>query len=110
VHAAQQAMQLGAKVLTLSDSSGFILDRAGFNAEKIAYIKELKFVQRGRIAEYCKHYDAEFHAGVSPWVIPADIAMPCATQNELQLPDAQALATNGCRYVIEGANMPSTMD
>jgi glutamate dehydrogenase (NADP+) len=110
VYAAEQAMQLGAKVMTLSDSSGFILDKAGFTPEKLAFVKELKFVQRGRISEYCKHFDAEFHAGVNPWVVPGEVALPCATQNELHLADAQALATNGCRYVIEGANMPSTMD
>jgi glutamate dehydrogenase (NADP+) len=109
VHAAEKAMQLGAHVLTLSDSSGFIYDKAGFTPEKLAFVKQLKFQERGRIQQYCEHFDAEFHPGQKPWVIAADIALPCATQNEIALADAQNLVSNGCKYVVEGANMPTSM-
>lgn len=110
VYAAEKAMQMGAIVTTLSDSGGFIYDKNGFTAEKLAYIKELKFNERSRIQKYCDHFEADFYLGQKPWGIPAEIALPCATQNEIQLDDARTLIANGCRYVIEGANMPTAID
>lgn len=108
IHAAEKALQKGARVLTMSDSSGFIFDRAGLDAQKLACIKQIKQVERGRIKEYCKHFDAEYHAEQRPWSVPTDIALPCATQNELSSEDARKLIENGCKYVAEGANMPCT--
>jgi glutamate dehydrogenase (NADP+) len=110
VHAAEKAMELGAIVTTLSDSGGFLHDEQGFTPEKLACIKKLKFHDRGRLQEYGQYFDAEFHPGKKPWLVPADIALPCATQNEIQLSDATTLIQNGCRYLVEGANMPTTMD
>jgi glutamate dehydrogenase (NADP+) len=110
VYAAEKAMQMGAIVNTLSDSSGFIYDKNGFTYEKLEYIKQLKFIDRGRIEKYCDHFEAEFHAGKKPWGMPADVALPCATQNEIQLEDAKALVANGCKYLVEGANMPTSID
>ena len=108
-HAAEKAMRLGAKVVTLSDSAGFIYDPDGFTEEKIQYVKLLKNVYRGRIKEYADKYPtAQYFAGARPWGIKCDIALPCATQNELNGADAQALVDNGCFCVAEGANMPST--
>ena len=107
IYAAEKAIQLGAKVLTLSDSSGFILDRQGIHAEKLAFIKDLKIKRRARISEYTNMFEAEFHEGKTPWHIEADIAIPCATQNEILLEDAKALVKNGCIAVVEGANMPT---
>lgn len=110
-HAAEKAMQLGAKVVSLSDSNGSIYDPEGFNEEKIAYVKKLKNVIRGRIKEYVKQYpNARYIEGKRPWGIPCDIAMPCATQNEIELEDAKQLVANGCYCVCEGANMPTTPD
>lgn len=107
VYAAEKAVQLGAKVLTLSDSSGFIHDRDGLDKEKLEFVKELKFQQRGRISAYAEHFrGAEFHEG-KPWKIPADIAMPCAMQNEITLEDARMLIQNQCLALVEGANMPT---
>ena len=107
--AAQKAMRLGAKVLTLSDSDGFIYDPEGLNEEKMAYVMELKNVRRGRIKEYVtKYLQAQYFAGERPWKIACDIAMPCATQNEIEKQDAENLIKNGCFCVTEGANMPST--
>ena len=107
--AAQKAMRLGAKVLTLSDSDGFIYDAEGLNEEKLAYVFELKNVRRGRIKEYVTKYpQAQYFAGERPWKIACDIAMPCATQNEIEKADAENLLKNGCFCVTEGANMPST--
>ena len=107
--AAQKAMRLGAKVLTLSDSDGFIYDAEGLNEEKMAYVMELKNVRRGRIKEYVTKYpNAQYFAGERPWKIACDIAMPCATQNEIEKQDAENLINNGCFCVTEGANMPST--
>ena len=109
--AAQKAMRLGAKVLTLSDSDGFIYDPEGLNEEKMAYIFELKNVRRGRIKEYASKYpQAQYFAGERPWRIACDIAMPCATQNEIEKADAENLIKNGCFCVTEGANMPSTLE
>ena len=108
-YAAQKAMRLGAKVLTLSDSDGFIYDPEGLNEEKMAYVFELKNVRRGRIKEYVSKYpNAQYFAGERPWKIACDIAMPCATQNEIEKGDAENLIKNGCFCVTEGANMPST--
>jgi glutamate dehydrogenase (NADP+) len=107
--AAEKCIQLGAKVLTLSDSSGYIFDQDGIDEEKLAFLMELKNVQRGRIHQYVAHYPkATFHAGKTPWEVPCDIALPCATQNELNEKDAKLLVQNGCHCVGEGANMPST--
>jgi len=107
-YAIEKATQLGAKVVTASDSSGYIYDPAGIDAEKLAYLIELKTVTRGRIKEYAEKYDCEFVAGKTPWGVKCDIALPCATQNELHGEDAKALVSNGCFCVAEGANMPST--
>ena len=107
--AAQKAMRLGAKVLTLSDSDGFIYDPEGLTEEKMAYVFELKNVRRGRIKEYVTKYPlAQYFAGERPWKIACDIAMPFATQNEIEKADAENLIKNGCFCVTEGANMPST--
>ena len=107
-YAAEKATQLGGKVVTLSDSNGFIYDPSGINAEKLARVMELKNVKRGRISEYVQKFGGEFHQGQTPWNIPCDIALPCATQNELNGNDAVALTNNGCLAVAEGANMPCT--
>src|SRR5690606_19751407 len=110
-YAAEKALQIGAKVLTLSDSSGYIFDKDGINEEKLAYVMDLKNVKRGRISEYTEKYpSATFHEGKTPWEVPCDIALPCATQNELNGEDAKLLLKNGCMCVSEGANMPSTKD
>lgn len=109
--ACQKATQLGAKVVTLSDSEGYIFDEAGIDASKLAWVMELKNVRRGRISEYVKQYpSAKFVAGKRPWEVKADIALPCATQNELNGEEAKTLIANGVRCVAEGANMPSTPD
>ena len=107
-YACQKATELGAKVVAMSDSSGFIFDSDGINQEKLSFIKNLKNIKRGRIKEYADHYGCEFHEGQRPWVIKCDIALPCATQNELNKEEAQLLVDNGCICVSEGANMPST--
>jgi len=110
-YAAEKAISLGAKVLTMSDSSGFIYDSEGINEEKLFFIMDLKNIKRGRISEYVKKYpNATFNKGNNPWAVPCDIALPCATQNELDKRDAEALISNNCICVSEGANMPSTMD
>ncbi len=108
-YAAEKATQLGAKVVTMSDSGGFIYDKDGIDADKLQFIMELKNERRGRISEYVDQYSgAEYHEGKTPWNIKCDIALPCATQNELDKEDAQALVNNGCMCVGEGANMPCT--
>ena len=110
-YAAQKATQLGAKVVTLSDSSGYIHDPEGISPEKLEYVMELKNIFRGRIKEYAEKYpSATYYPGERPWGVKCDIAMPCATQNELNGDEAQALVDNGCMCVAEGANMPSTPD
>jgi len=106
--ACEKATQLGAKVVTLSDSSGYIYDKDGIDAEKLAFIMELKNVKRGRVKEYAEHFNCEFFEGQRPWEIQCDIALPCATQNELNGEEAAKLLANGCICVSEGANMPST--
>ncbi|ADV48522.1 Glutamate dehydrogenase (NADP(+)) [Cellulophaga algicola DSM 14237] len=108
-YAAEKALQLGAKILTLSDSQGYIYDKDGIDTEKLEYVMDLKNNQRGRISEYAAKYaSATFHAGKTPWEVSCDIALPCATQNELSGDDAKILIKNGCICVAEGANMPST--
>ncbi len=109
-YAAEKCMDLGAKVLSLSDSGGSIYDEAGLDREKLAYVMDLKNNKRGRIREYAEKYDAEYLEGARPWKIKCDIALPCATQNELELEDAQALVANGCMAVAEGANMPTSIE
>ncbi len=107
--AAEKSIQCGAKVVTLSDSNGYIYDPSGLTPEKLAYITELKEIRRGRISEYTKQYpEARFFEDEKPWGVKCDIALPCATQNELDESDARKLIANGCKYVAEGANMPST--
>ena len=106
-YACQKATELGAKVVTLSDSSGYIYDDKGIDAKKLAFIMELKNVRRGRVKEYAEKFDCEFHPG-RPWSVNCDIALPCATQNELSKDEAKNLVANGCILVSEGANMPST--
>ena len=100
--------QLGGKVVSLSDSAGTIHDKDGINAEKLAFVMELKNVKRGRISEYAKKFGAQYLDGQNPWSIPCDCAFPSATQNEISGADAAALVKNGCKLVAEGANMPST--
>ena len=100
--------EFGGKVVTLSDSSGFIHDPAGIDAEKLAWVMELKNVRRGRIEAYAEEFKCEFHAGERPWQVPCDLAFPCATQNELNEVDAARLVENGCLAISEGANMPTT--
>ena len=108
-YAAQKAMRLGAKVVTLSDSDGFVHDPEGLTEEKLNYVLELKNIRRGRIREYAEKFpSATYYPGERPWRIPCDIALPCATQNEIERDDAQHLVDGGCWCVAEGANMPST--
>ena len=108
--AAEKVIQLGGKVLTLSDSSGYIYDADGIDIGKLAFIMELKNVRRGRISEYLEAYpNATFTKGKTPWEVACDIALPCATQNELNENDAEVLLKNGCICISEGANMPSTI-
>ncbi|MBT3612226.1 MAG: NADP-specific glutamate dehydrogenase [Flavobacteriales bacterium] len=106
-YACQKATELGAKVVTLSDSSGYIYDANGIDAEKLAFVMELKNVRRGRVKEYADKFGCKFHSG-RPWSVNCGIALPCATQNELNEDEAKNLVANGCMLVSEGANMPST--
>jgi len=107
--ATEKCIQLGAKVISLSDSSGYIWDSEGIDEEKLAFIMDLKNVKRGRIVSYTQKYPkASFHAGETPWKLACDIALPCATQNELDGRDAKILIANGCFCIGEGANMPCT--
>jgi len=109
--AAEKVIQLGGKVVTLSDSDGYILDTEGIDQEKLEFVMDLKNNRRGRISEYTKKYkNAEFHKNEQPWQVKCDIALPCATQNELQGEDAKILLNNGCFCVAEGANMPCTAE
>jgi glutamate dehydrogenase (NADP+) len=108
-YATEKATELGGKVVTMSDSSGYIYDADGIDAEKLAYVMEIKNVRRGRINEYVNKYpNAKFFAGERPWSVAGEIALPCATQNELNGEEAKTLLANGCICVAEGANMPST--
>jgi glutamate dehydrogenase (NADP+) len=106
-YSVEKLTELGAKVVTMSDSSGTIYDPDGINEEKLAYIKELKNVRRGRIGEYAKHYKVDIYKQSRPWNIPCELAVPCATQNEISGEDAKTLVKNGCIAVAEGANMPT---
>jgi glutamate dehydrogenase/leucine dehydrogenase len=107
-YAAEKVMEFGGKVVTLSDSDGFIFDPKGIDAEKLNYIMELKNVKRGRIKEYAEKFGCEYFGGKRPWIVKCDIAMPNATQNEINEEEAKLLVKNGCVCVSEGANMPST--
>ena len=108
-YAAEKVLQLGGKVVTLSDSGGYIHDRNGIDEEKLAWVMDLKNNRRGRISEYLEQYpNASYHPGGKPWDVSCDIALPCATQNELDGDSAKELIKNGCICVAEGANMPST--
>jgi glutamate dehydrogenase (NADP+) len=110
-HAAEMILQQGGKVLTLSDSSGFIHDPDGISQDKLDWVKQLKTVRRGRIEEYCDEFSgATFHRGERPWQVACDLALPCATQNELNETEARALVKNGVLAVAEGANMPTTLE
>ena len=110
IYCAQKIMQMGGKVVTLSDSSGFIHDPDGIDEEKLAYVIDLKTVQRGRIQAYADQYGCDFYPDQRPWGVPCDLAFPCATQNELNREQAEALVANGCIAVSEGANMPTTVE
>jgi glutamate dehydrogenase (NADP+) len=107
-YACEKVTQLGGKVVSLSDSSGYIYDPDGIDAEKLAFVMELKNVKRGRIKAYADEFGCEFYAQKRPWSVPCDIALPCATQNELNGDEAALLVSNGCLCVSEGANMPCT--
>jgi len=110
-YAAEKTNQLGGKVITLSDSSGYIVDSGGIDESKLAFVMELKNIKRGRISEYVVKYpSAKFVANKTPWEVKCDVALPCATQNELHGKDADLLLKNGCICVSEGANMPSTKE
>jgi glutamate dehydrogenase (NADP+) len=110
-YATEKAIELGAKVVTLSDSSGYIYDPEGIDADKLAFVKDLKNVKRGRISEYnAKYPNAQFYKGERPWSVKCDVAYPCATQNELNVDEAKLLINNGVVCVAEGANMPCTPD
>ena len=108
--AIEKAMLLGAKVVTVSDSGGTVVDENGFTPEKLAELMDVKNCQYGRVSDYAKRVGAKYHAGARPWHVPVDLALPCATQNELEENDAAALIKNGVVCVAEGANMPTTME
>ncbi len=109
-YAVEKVNELGGKCVTLSDSTGYIVDMDGIDNDKLAYVMELKNVRRGRIREYAEKYGCEYHEGTGVWKVPVDVALPCATENELDGDDAKILLENGCKVVAEGANMPSTPD
>ncbi|WP_289022379.1 NADP-specific glutamate dehydrogenase [uncultured Salegentibacter sp.] len=108
-YAAEKALEFGGKVVTLSDSGGYVYDKDGIDKEKLQFVMELKNERRGRISEYVKEYpSAEYFEGKTPWEVSCDVALPCATQNELEEADAKKLVANGCICIGEGANMPCT--
>jgi len=109
-YATEKLIDLGAKVVTLSDSSGFIYDEEGLTREKLDYVLYIKNIKRGRIKEYSEKFKAQYFEGKRPWDIKCDIALPCATQNEITKDEATTLVNNGCICVCEGANMPSTIE
>ena len=109
-YAVEKAMALGAKVITVSDSSGTIVDEAGFTTEKLAILMDVKNHHYGRVSDYAARTGVKFEAGKRPWHVPVDVALPCATQNELDEADARTLIQNGVICVAEGANMPSTIE
>ena len=107
----EKLLDFGGKPITLSDSGGFIYDSDGIDRDKLEFVKDLKNKKRGRISEYADKYpNATFHKGKAPWIVKADLAYPCATQNELNIEDAKELVKNGCKGIFEGANMPTTPD
>ena len=108
--AVEKVTELGGRVVTMSDSNGFIHDPKGIDREKLNFIMDLKNVRRGRIKEYAVKYGAEYYDDKRPWIIKCDIAMPNATQNEISREEAETLVKNGCMCVVEGANMPSTIE
>lgn len=109
-YAIEKALELGAKVVTCSDSAGYVYDAAGFDKEKLAALLEIKNVRRGRVKDYAQQFGLTYVEGKRPWEVKVDIALPCATQNELELADAKALIANGVQLVAEGANMPTTIE
>ncbi|MDQ7050086.1 MAG: NADP-specific glutamate dehydrogenase [Enterobacterales bacterium] len=109
-YAAEKAIQLGAKVLTMSDSGGYIYDKDGISEEKLAFIIDLKTIRRGRISEYAEKFGCDYHQGKRPWDVPCQIALPCATQNEISVENAKTLVKNGIIAIAEGANMPTFID
>ena len=109
-YAIEKAMALGAKVVTCSDSAGYVYLPEGFDRDKLEALLELKNVKRGRVEEFAKQFGLQYFAGKRPWEVKADIALPCATQNELEISDAKALIANGVKLVAEGANMPTTIE
>jgi glutamate dehydrogenase (NADP+) len=109
-YAVEKAMQLGAKVVTISDSGGTVIDESGFTPEKLAILLDVKNRLRGRVSDYAERTHTHFERGMTPWHVPVDVALPCATQNELLAEDARTLVKNGVICVAEGANMPSTAD
>ncbi|MEX5433598.1 glutamate dehydrogenase, partial [Klebsiella michiganensis] len=109
-YAARKVMDLGGKVISLSDSEGTLYAEAGLSDEQWEYLMELKNVRRGRIREMAEQFSLQFLEGSRPWGLACDIALPCATQNELDAEDARRLLANGCVCVAEGANMPSTLE
>lgn len=109
-YAIEKAMSLGARVITASDSAGTVVDEAGFTAEKLARLCEIKASRDGRVADYAREFGLTYQEGKQPWSVPADIALPCATQNELDVEAAQTLIANGVKAVAEGANMPTTIE
>lgn len=109
LHCTEKLIELGARVVTVSDSDGFVHDPDGIDEEKLAWLKQLKFVRRGRIHEYADAFGCDFHAGKRPWAVPCELAFPSATQNELDSEDARTLLNNGLIAVSEGANMPTEL-
>ena len=108
--ATEKATELGAKVVTLSDSTGFIYDPVGIDREKLASVMEIKNIKRGRIREYADKFGVEYYDGKRPWIVRCDVALPCATENEINKEEAETLIKNGCFLISEGANMPSTAE
>lgn len=109
-YAIEKAMEFGARVITASDSSGTVVDESGFTKEKLARLIEIKSSRDGRVADYAKEFGLVYLEGQQPWSVPVDIALPCATQNELDVEAAQVLIANGVKAVAEGANMPTTIE
>lgn len=110
LYAIEKLIELGSKVVTASDSDGYIYDPGGITKDKLEWLKDLKEVRRGRISEYATQFGCEYHEGQRPWHVPCQLAFPCATQNEINLEEAQALIRNGVIAVAEGANMPTELD
>lgn len=109
-YAIEKAMAFGARVVTASDSSGTVVDESGFTEEKLARLCEIKASRDGRVADYAREFGLPYMEGKQPWSVPIDIALPCATQNELDVDAARVLIANGVKAVAEGANMPTTIE